>query len=67
MSDFTFDKVTLEQRRAATAIELSQQLVNDSGIDVVNYAVGVMTRRLARKLDETVLNGDKTKSNSKVS
>ncbi|HDV4624385.1 TPA: phage major capsid protein, partial [Bacillus anthracis] len=61
MSDFTFDKVTLEQRRAATAIELSQQLVNDSGIDVVNYAVGVMTRRLARKLDETVLNGDKTK------
>lgn len=58
-ADFTFDKVTLEQRRAATAIELSQQLVNDSGIDVVNYAVGVMTRRLARKLDETVLNGDK--------
>ncbi|SEA91316.1 phage major capsid protein [Bacillus nitratireducens] len=58
MSDFEFDKITLEQRRAATAIELSQQLVNDSGIDVVNYAVNVMTRRLARKLDETVLNGD---------
>jgi len=60
-SDFSFDKVTLEQRRAATAIELSQQLVNDSGIDVVNYAVNVMTRRLSRKLDETVLNGDPTK------
>ncbi|MGR5963440.1 phage major capsid protein [Bacillus cereus] len=61
MSDFTFDKVVLEQRRAATAIELSQQLVNDSGINVVDYAVNVMTRRLSRKLDETVLNGDKTK------
>ncbi|PFX73755.1 phage major capsid protein [Bacillus cereus] len=61
MADFSFDKVTLEQRRAATAIELSQQLVNDSGIDVVNYAVNVMTRRLSRKLDEVVLNGDKTK------
>ncbi|XBO88456.1 phage major capsid protein [Bacillus paranthracis] len=61
MSDFTFDKITLEQRRAATAIELSQQLVNDSGIDVVNYAVNVLTRRLARKLDETVLNGDPAK------
>ncbi|KAB7640489.1 phage major capsid protein [Bacillus sp. B3-WWTP-C-10-D-3] len=61
MSDFTFDKITLEQRRAATAIELSQQLVNDSGIDVINYAVNVLTRRLARKIDETVLNGDKTK------
>ncbi|PGP00470.1 phage major capsid protein [Bacillus cereus] len=61
MSDFSFEKVILEQRRAATAIELSQQLVNDSGINVVDYAVNVMTRRLSRKLDETVLNGDKTK------
>ncbi|MCQ6527465.1 phage major capsid protein [Bacillus mycoides] len=61
MADFTFDKITLEQRRAATAIELSQQLVNDSGINVIDYAVNVLTRRLARKIDETVLNGDKTK------
>ena len=60
-SDFTFDKVTLEQRRAATAIELSQQLVNDSGINVIDYAVNVLTKRLARKIDETVLNGDPTK------
>ncbi|MED3578324.1 phage major capsid protein [Bacillus thuringiensis] len=60
-SDFTFDKITLEQRRAATAIELSQQLVNDSGINVIDYAVNVLTRRLARKIDETVLNGDVTK------
>ncbi|PGK45747.1 phage major capsid protein [Bacillus cereus] len=59
MSDFTFDKITLEQRRAATAIELSQQLVNDSGINVIDYAVNVLTRRLARKIDETVLNGKK--------
>lgn len=61
MDDFTFDKITLEQRRAATAIELSQQLVNDSGINVIDYAVNVLTRRLARKIDETVLNGDPTK------
>lgn len=61
MSDFSFDKITLEQRRAATAIELSQQLVNDSGINVIDYAVNVLTRRLARKIDETVLNGDVTK------
>ncbi|PEK51544.1 phage major capsid protein [Bacillus toyonensis] len=60
-SDFTFDKITLEQRRAATAIELSQQLVNDSGINVIDYAVNVLTRRLARKIDETVLNGDPSK------
>ncbi|MDA1660384.1 phage major capsid protein [Bacillus cereus group sp. TH153LC] len=61
-TDFSFDKVTLEQRRAATAIELSQHLVNDSGINVIDYSVGVMTRRLGRKLNEVVLNGDKTKN-----
>lgn len=60
-SDFTFDKVTLEQRRAATAMELSQQLVNDSGINIVDYAVNVMTKRLSRELDKSVLTGDKTK------
>jgi HK97 family phage major capsid protein/HK97 family phage prohead protease len=60
MADFTFDKVTLEQRRAGTAIELSQQLVNDSGINIVEYATGVMTKRLARKMDESVLKGVKT-------
>jgi HK97 family phage major capsid protein len=59
-SDFSFDKVVLEQRRAATAIELSQQLVNDSGINVIEYATGVMTRRLAREMDKSVLTGVKT-------
>ena len=56
-----FDKVVLEQRRAATAIELTQQLINDSGINIVNYATGVMTKRLAREMDKSVLKGDKTK------
>lgn len=58
-ADFTFDKVTLEQRRAGTAIELSQQLINDSGINVVDYAVNVMTKRLSREMDKSVLIGDK--------
>lgn len=58
-ADFSFDKIVLEQRRAATAIELSQQLVNDSGINVIEYAVNVMTRRLSRELDKSVLVGDK--------
>lgn len=58
-ADFTFDKVVLEQRRAGTAIELSQQLVNDSGINVVEYATGIMTKRLAREMDKSVLTGNK--------
>ncbi|QWH10415.1 phage major capsid protein [Bacillus mycoides] len=60
-NDFTMDKVRLDQKRVGSAIELSEHLVNDSGIDVVNYSIGVLSRRLGTKLDETVLNGDKTK------
>jgi HK97 family phage major capsid protein/HK97 family phage prohead protease len=59
-SDFTFNKIVLEQRRAATAIELSQQLINDSGIDVVGYSVNVLTKRLAREVEKSVLVGVKT-------
>jgi HK97 family phage major capsid protein/HK97 family phage prohead protease len=58
-ADFSMDKVILEQRRAGTAIELTEQLINDSGINIVNYATGIMTKRLARKLDEQALIGNK--------
>lgn len=56
-SDFTMDKVRLTQKRAGTAIELSQHIINDSGIDVVSYAINLLSRRLAMTLDRNVLNG----------
>lgn len=56
-SDFTMDKVTLRQKRAGTAIELSQHLINDSGIDIVNYAVNLLSRRLGMTLDRNILVG----------
>ena len=58
-NDFTMDKIRLDQKRVGTAIELSQHLVNDSGIDVVNYAVNILSKRLAITLDTSVLNGEK--------
>ncbi|PHD69876.1 phage major capsid protein [Bacillus toyonensis] len=60
-NDFTMDKVRLDQKRAVTAIELSQHLVNDSGIDVVNYSINLLSRRLGLALDNAVLIGDKSK------
>ena len=56
-NDFQMDKVTLRQKRAGTAIELSQHIINDSGIDVVNYSIGLLSKRLALTLDRNVLNG----------
>lgn len=61
LNDFTMEKITLEQKRVGTAIELSQQLINDSGIDVVGYATKLLTRRLGLTVDNAILIGDKTK------
>lgn len=58
-NDFTMDKVRLDQKRVGTAIELSQHLVNDSGIDVVGYSIGLLSRRLGLTLDNSVLIGKK--------
>lgn len=56
-SNFAMDKVRLTQKRAGTAIELSQHIINDSGIDVVNYAIGLLSKRLAMTLDRNILVG----------
>jgi len=56
-NDFTLTKVKLDQKRVGTAIELSQHLVNDSGIDVVNYSIGMLTKRLGQTIDANVLKG----------
>ncbi|OSY02633.1 phage major capsid protein [Bacillus mycoides] len=60
ISDFDLDKVTLSQKRVGSAIELSQQLVNDSGIDIVNYSMSILARRLGSTIDNSILNGNNT-------
>ncbi|MEH7513339.1 phage major capsid protein [Gottfriedia acidiceleris] len=55
--DFTMDKVRLDQKRVATAMELSQHLINDSGIDVLGYATNLLSRRIGYMLDRNILNG----------
>ncbi|MFT7830044.1 phage major capsid protein [Priestia megaterium] len=65
-ADFTMDKVELTQKRAGTAIEISQQLVNDSGIDIINYVVGLLAKRLGLMLDRQILNGAANKNGATV-
>lgn len=57
ISDFEFEKVKLEQRRAGTVVQLTQKLVNDSGIDIVDYANNILVRRLAKTLDKAMILG----------
>lgn len=56
-ADFDFDKVKLEQRRAGSAVSLTQKLINDSGIDVVAYAKSVLYKRLGIALDRAMIKG----------
>ena len=56
-ADFDFDKVKLEQRRAGSAVALTQKLINDAGIDVVAYAKSVLYRRLGTALDRAMIKG----------
>ena len=56
-ADFTFDKVKLEQRRCGSVIQLTQKLVNDSGIDIVQYSKDNLFRRLGYALDRAMVKG----------
>lgn len=58
--DFEMDKITLSQKRVGTAIELSQHLVNDSGIDIIGYSMNILARRLGSTIDAAVLIGNNT-------
>ena len=59
VTDFTMDKVKLEQRRCGSAMEISQHIINDAGIDIVAYAKDILYRRLGYALDRTMVTGSK--------
>ncbi|HAU85078.1 MAG TPA: phage major capsid protein [Lachnospiraceae bacterium] len=62
LADVKTDFVELTQKRAGAAIELSQKLINDAGIDVVAYSQELLFRRLGYALDRAMVTGDGTKS-----
>lgn len=57
-ADFTMSKVKLEQKRLTSAIELSQQLINDAGFDIVSYAINVLSSRIAVSVNRAIVNGN---------
>ena len=56
-SDFAMEKIQLQQKRLASGIQFSQQLVNDSAFDLVSYAVSLLGRRLGLALEKAILVG----------
>ena len=57
--DFTNEKVKLSGQRVATGVQLTKKLINDAGIDVVNYVSELCARRINKALSTAIVNGNK--------
>lgn len=56
----TLKSVTLNQKRVGAAIQLTNQLLNDSGVDLVGYSTERLVRSTARAIERAVLVGAKS-------
>ncbi|WP_019157260.1 phage major capsid protein [Robertmurraya massiliosenegalensis] len=59
MDVLSLDDVKLTQKRVGAAIQLSNQLQNDAAIDIVDYSVNLLSRRLAKVIEKSILTGEK--------
>lgn len=55
----TLKTVTLNQKRVGAATQLTNQLINDSGVDIVGYSNGLLTRSVMRAIERGILVGPK--------
>ena len=52
-----FEQVKLTQKRVGAVVALSNQLINDSGIDIVAYVENLLARRVAKAIEKSILVG----------
>lgn len=50
-------EVKLTQKRVGAAISLSNQLINDAAVNVVDYAVNLLSRRVGKAVEKSILTG----------
>lgn len=52
-----FKHVTLTQKRVGAAVTLTQQLLNDSAMDLLSYSADLLARRTARAVEKSIFKG----------
>lgn len=57
-TDFSMNKIALGQKRVGSAIELSDKVVKDTGLNPLKYSFGVLGRRLSKVIDKEILFGN---------
>lgn len=50
--------VKLAQKRVGAAISLSNQFIHDSAVNIVDYSIGLLSRRAAKAVEKSILVGD---------
>jgi HK97 family phage major capsid protein len=55
-----FQEVKLEQKRVGAAISLSNQLINDAAVNIVDYAINLLSRRAGKAVEKSILTGATT-------
>lgn len=53
----SFDEVKLTQKRVGAAISLSNQLINDAAVNVVDYSINLLARRAGKAVEKSILVG----------
>jgi len=52
-----FKHVTLTQKRVGAAVTLTQQLLNDSAMDLLSYSADLLARRTVRAVEKSIFKG----------
>lgn len=53
----SFDEVKLAQKRVGAAISLSNQLINDAAVNIVDYSLNLLGRRVGKAVEKSILVG----------
>lgn len=61
VAELAHNFVEMTQKRAGSAMEITQHLINDAGIDIINYVQDVLFRRLGYAIDRAMITGDGVK------
>lgn len=57
-SQINLDEIKLNQKRVGSALTLSNQLLNDSSVNLSEYARDLLARRMAKAIEKSILVGE---------
>ncbi|MGE7601294.1 phage major capsid protein [Peribacillus sp. NPDC097675] len=54
----SFGEVKLEQKRVGASISLTNMLINDSGVNIVDYVADLLSRRVGKTIESSIFTGN---------